>query len=81
MKKKRYIILISIAFLYTFFIFFLVQKSPLTYNEIDTDNNKIITFGEAFYGIELGENNITLNGNNCIEYYHLKDGLPVKIVC
>ena len=81
MKTKLFFIFSTFILLYFGVIFLHVFYSPLTYNEIDLNNNGFVDFSEALYGGELGERNITLGHKSCIEYYHLKDGMPAKIDC
>ena len=60
---------------------FLVQKSPLKFQETDFDNNGLVTFSELYYANSYGTRPITVSNTSCIEYYALKDGLRLKLVC
>jgi hypothetical protein len=62
-------------------LFMGLYSSPLTYSEIDLDNNGFIDFSEFTYGTEIGNRAIVISEMQCTEYYHLKDGLPAAIKC
>jgi hypothetical protein len=56
-------------------------SSPFTYGELDLDNNGVISPTEFEYLMSNGQRKILHAGKQCVEYYALKDGLPIKIVC
>ncbi len=60
---------------------YLVQKSPLKFEETDFDKNGLVTFSELTYASSYGTRPMTENNARCIEYYALKDGLRLKLVC
>jgi hypothetical protein len=60
---------------------YLIWKSPLEFNEMDFDNNGFVTFSELYYASSYETRKITENGMNCIEYYALKDGFRLKLIC
>ena len=59
----------------------LVRTSPLTFEAMDFDRNGFVTFSELVYVNAYGTRQVTENGETCTEYYALKDGLRLKIVC
>ena len=66
---------------YSGVLFYLISKSPLTYKEIDLNNNGIVSGSEAEYASNYGGRRIYKNGKECIEFYAQKDGLTLKVVC
>ena len=63
--------------LYGFFLY----RSPLPFTELDFNQDGIPSIGELEYTSNYGIREFVSNGNKCIEYYSLKDGLPIKTVC
>ena len=59
----------------------LVGTSPLTFDPIDFDRDGSVTFSELVYANAYGTRQVTENSRTCTEYYALKDGLWLKIVC
>ena len=59
----------------------LVGTSPLTFDAMDFDRDGFVTFPELFYANAYGTRQVTENGKTCTEYYALKDGLRLKVVC
>ena len=64
-----------------FVLFIGLYHSPLSYSEVDLNGNGFIGFSEFLYGIEIGKKDLILSNMQCIEYYHLKDGLSTVIKC
>jgi len=60
---------------------YLIKKSPLAFDEMDFDQNGFVTFSELDYASSYGTRQVTENDMSCIEYYALKDGLRLKVVC
>ena len=60
---------------------YLVQRSALKFQDADFDENGLVTFSELYYASSYGTRRITENNTSCIEYYALKDGLRLKLVC
>ena len=69
------IALIFVAYLY------LVEKSPLTFQQMDFDQNGYVTFFELNYANSYGTREISMGDISCIEYYALKDGVKLKLEC
>ena len=69
------VVLVGASYLY------LVSRSPLAFNEMDFDSNGFVTFYELVYANAYGTRKITTHDGACTEYYALRDGLPLKIIC
>ena len=83
---SRSLIIISLLFalpvlaviaLYLWFIY----SSPLNINEMDLNKNGWVSFTEAEYTASYGSREQVVNGKSCTEFYSLKDGLPLKVLC
>ena len=59
----------------------LVGTSPLAFEEMDFDENGFVTFFELAYANSYGTRRITEHEKTCTEYYALKDGSQLKIIC
>lgn len=81
MFKKYLPIICSFVTIYMVVLFIGLYSSPLSYSEIDLDNNGVIDFSEFSYGTEVGKKILTVSNMKCTEYYHLKDGLSAVIKC
>ena len=60
---------------------YLMQKSPLEFDEMDFDQNGFVTFSELCYASVYGTRNITENDTHCIEYYARSDDRRLKLIC
>jgi len=79
--SKYILILCSIVSIYMLVLFVGFYYSPLSYSEVDLNENGVIGFSEFLYGIEIGKKDLIISNMQCIEYYHLKDGLSAVIKC
>lgn len=70
-------IIVAIVTIY----FYLVQKSPLEFHEMDFNQNGYVTFFELIYANAYDTRNITVDNVPCIEYYALKDDKRLKLEC
>lgn len=59
----------------------LVGTSPLAFHEMDFDENGFVTFSELVYANSYATRHITGHDRSCTEYYALKDGSQLKIIC
>jgi hypothetical protein len=57
------------------------SSSPMSFAETDLDRNGRVSWAEADYVCNFGQREVRSGGKACTEYYALKDGLPLKIVC
>lgn len=55
--------------------------APVTYGEADRDQDGWVSPAEASYIIDAGQRSFQVGSDTCIEYFALKDGLPIKRVC
>ncbi len=79
---RKYIpIICSIVTIYMLVLFVGLYHSPLSYSEVDLNENGVIGFSEFLYGTEIGKKNLIISNMQCSEYYHLKDGLSAVIKC
>jgi len=84
MLSIKAIILISplvIILIWWFSPCYILFLGPFTREEIDFDHNGSISHNEASYYADYQVRNVTVNGQNCIEYYGPKDGIEIKTVC
>ena len=61
--------------------FYLVQKSPLQFHEMDFNQNGYVTFFELIYANSYGTRKVTIDNVPCIEYYALTDNVRLKLEC
>jgi len=74
-------LLLLAAILYSgSFVLFLMDPR-FTYEEMDLNKDGVVSFSEADYVSSSKERAIFVNGQKCIEFFALKDGLPLKVVC
>lgn len=55
--------------------------SPFAWAEADLDKNGFISPSEADYFANYGKRIYNESGNECVEFYALKDGLTLKKQC
>jgi hypothetical protein len=53
----------------------------MSFEEVDRNRDGAVSFIEASYVSSSGTREVQQDGRRCVEYYALKDGLPLKIVC
>ena len=53
----------------------------MSFDETDLDHNGRVSWSEAAYVCNFDRKQVTSNGKQCTEYFALKDGLTLKIVC
>ncbi len=58
-----------------------VEKQDYLWSEMDWNKDGKTTIVEYFMSSDIGKRNTTVDGNECIEYYAYKDGLPVTLIC
>jgi hypothetical protein len=59
----------------------MVYRSPLPYEAIDLNHDGSVSYTEADYVSSFGMRTIYRQGEQCVEYFAEKDGLPLKLVC
>jgi hypothetical protein len=55
--------------------------SRFNWIEMDWNNDKTVTFTELFDSLDIDKRHIQIDNSICTEYFSLKDGLEIKIVC
>ena len=58
-----------------------IARIPFTYADMDLNQNGWVGVSEAMYFFDHGTRKVTIEGEACTEYYALKDGLPLTVVC
>jgi hypothetical protein len=59
----------------------LVWRTGYSITEMDWNSDGRTTVGEIWRAVDVGHR-ITINdGMTCQEYFSLKDGLPIRVVC
>lgn len=59
----------------------LCHGKPITASDADLNRDGHVTFTEASYACDGGTRAVEQDGEQCVEYYAYKDGLPIKVVC
>lgn len=59
----------------------LVFHAPLPYAAMDFNHDGNVSFSEAEYATNYGTRTIQHNNRACLEYFSLKDGLPLATHC
>ncbi|MCA9483213.1 MAG: hypothetical protein KC553_05720 [Nitrospina sp.] len=59
----------------------LVFNHPAPFRDMDWNGDGSVSILEIFQTNDLGFRTVQINQEECNEYFRLKDGLPVKIVC
>ena len=85
-KARRRLILSAVAILLSIVgvgPYLLARASvPVTYSEADLDHDGWVSPGEGLYISDAGTRPVQRTGKqSCVEYFALKDGLPIKTVC
>lgn len=78
---KALFVTIVVIILVVFGFIALLRSMPFTYGEIDINKNGFLSIQEIEYVTSYGNRKVMHKGKECLEYYALKDGLPIKIVC
>ena len=52
-----------------------------TLQEMDLNEDGFVSPGEADYVSSSEKREIVVKGKTCVEYFALKDGLPLKVEC
>ncbi|UBR48315.1 hypothetical protein KF947_13165 [Halomonas sp. FeN2] len=72
--------IVSVLLLVTVIAFWFARV-PFTYADMDLNQDGWLGISEAMYFFDHGTRKVTIEGEVCTEYYALKDGLPLKVVC
>ena len=60
---------------------YLLTKSPLSFKEMDFNDNGMVTFSELIYASSYGVRVIKKGQAFCEEYYSLNDSVSLRIDC
>ena len=52
-----------------------------SWHEMDWRQRGSTSIGDFFAASDIGKREIDQEGKKCVEYFSVKDGLPVKVVC
>ncbi len=70
-----------LALIYGIVVFIACLFTPFEYIDFDINKNGLIGVFELDYALSYSERTIETNGVKCKEYFALKDGLSIKLVC
>lgn len=56
-------------------------RSGLTWREMDFNGDGTTSFREFLTAGDVGKRMVRAHGRACTEFFWLKDGLPLKVVC
>jgi hypothetical protein len=79
--KSGSLIIFGAAAVFATYYAFLVFSSQLSYSEMDLNRNGFVSYEEALKLSGSGTRQVMVEGKECTEYYALKDGLPIQVVC
>lgn len=79
--KNGSIIIFGAAAFFAAFYAFLVFSSKLSYSEMDLNRSGVVSYKEALKLSDVDVRPVMVEGKECTEYYALKDGLPIEVVC
>jgi len=79
--KNLLLIIVGATAVFSAHYVFLVFGSRLSYSEMDLDQSGMVSYTEALI-LSGSDTRLTIvKGNERTEYYALKDGLPIQVVC
>ena len=58
-----------------------VERQGYAWDEMDWNEDGTTTLSEYFMSSDVGKRPITTDGETCVEYFHYKDGSPIRVVC
>ena len=70
--------IVSVLLLVTVIAFWFAR---VPFTDMDLNQDGWLGISEAMYFFDHGTRKVTIEGEVCTEYYALKDGLPLKVVC
>ncbi|ODW53215.1 hypothetical protein BBL88_16170 [Vibrio parahaemolyticus] len=80
-SKRLFGFLALVSFVTLFSYAYLLSDERYSFNEMDLDRDGIVSFGEAAYISDSDTRRVMVDGKACIEFFALKDGLPIKVEC
>jgi hypothetical protein len=58
-----------------------VERQGFAWAEMDWNQDGKTTLREFFMSSEVGERPIARGDEACVEYFHYKDGSPIRVAC
>lgn len=58
-----------------------IAQSPLSFKEMDMDHDGEVSLSEIDYASSFGQKEVIADAKKCIQYFALKDGRSLKLVC
>lgn len=55
--------------------------SRFSWSEMDWNSDGTTSLSEVLQAVDVGTRSIQKDGQECVEYFAFKDGLPIKFVC
>lgn len=80
-KITRIGLVLGVVVILASFLAVLAFRTGYSVQEMDWNSDGTTSIGELLRAIDVGRRSIVKDGNECQEYYNLKDGVPVRIVC
>ncbi len=77
----RYLTIVMIIFIGYIVFALTLTFQQIGYAQMDWNNDGRVDLGEIFYAMDVGQREVKQDSQQCIEYFNLKDGLPLKIDC
>lgn len=56
-------------------------NSPLSYKEMDFDEDGRVTLSEISEALTAGHTEVVVGSKKCTQYFTLKDGRSLKLIC
>jgi hypothetical protein len=60
---------------------FALMSMGYGWSEMDWDQDGTTSLNELLYSTEVGKREIVLDGEECTEYFRLKDAMPFRVDC
>jgi len=73
------IFFLILGYFILFNIFTFLSILPIKY--MDFNKNGFVSINEAFRAIDARKRILIVDGKECVEYFDLKDGLPIVLEC
>jgi hypothetical protein len=74
------IYILFVGVIYYIWIALVVFNSGIPFDDMDWNGDNFVSIGEFFVSSDIGVR-ATSARNDCVEYFYLKDGMTLKIVC
>lgn len=83
MNRKKHWLWVSVilALAYSASYLVLIWLSPLPYRLMDFNGDGSVSLLEAFSALDVATRTIPVEGDDCMEYYFMKDGVGIAVAC